>query len=171
MGADSVRLPYFAQLFLDRLCIDTYAAERMLLDKVETDPATNTKNPLPSSYLSGSKLTNVTSRLDAENISWSVDGMDRLYRSHGHTLEEIHNLRNGKWGRIPDIVIWVKNTENALSVVSLAKEFNLAIIPYGGGTTVSSSLNCDQNELRPIISLDTSQMVSHIRAQIFFYAV
>lgn len=39
-------------------------------------------------------------------ISFSLDGVDRLVRSHGHTLRDIFLLREGTFDRIPDIVAW-----------------------------------------------------------------
>jgi alkyldihydroxyacetonephosphate synthase len=40
------------------------------------------------------------------NFSYSLDGEDRLFRGHGHTLHDIVTLREGSFPRIPDIVIW-----------------------------------------------------------------
>lgn len=39
-------------------------------------------------------------------ISFSLNGVDRLIRSHGHTLHDIFMLREGTFERIPDIVAW-----------------------------------------------------------------
>jgi alkyldihydroxyacetonephosphate synthase len=39
-------------------------------------------------------------------ISFSLDGVDRMIRSHGHTLQDIFVLRRGIFERIPDIVTW-----------------------------------------------------------------
>lgn len=36
----------------------------------------------------------------------STDGVDRLFRAHGHTVQEIYLLKYGTFERIPDIVIW-----------------------------------------------------------------
>lgn len=46
-------------------------------------------------------------RLD---ISFSLDGVDRLIRSHGHTLHDIFVLREGIFERIPDVVVWPGET-------------------------------------------------------------
>jgi hypothetical protein len=40
------------------------------------------------------------------NIAHSFDGMDRLFRGHGHTLQDIYVLRVGMFPRIPDLVVW-----------------------------------------------------------------
>ena len=40
------------------------------------------------------------------SITRSVEGMDRLFRSHGHTMFDISVLKLGNIGRIPDAVVW-----------------------------------------------------------------
>lgn len=39
-------------------------------------------------------------------------------------------------------------------MVEGASKFNVVIIPIGGGTSVSNALNCPENEMRTICSLD-----------------
>jgi len=39
-------------------------------------------------------------------ITFSLDGRDRAFRAHGHTLHDIATLRIGEFPRIPDIVVW-----------------------------------------------------------------
>ncbi len=111
-------------------------------------------------------------------ISYSDDASDRLFRSHGHTLHEIFTLRADKFSRVPDLVVWPKCHEEVVALVKLATDHNVAIIPFGGGTSVSGALQCPENETRMILSLDTSQMnrilwidhqnlTAHIEAGIF----
>ena len=45
-----------------------------------------------------------------------------------------------------------------VQLVQWANEFNVVIIPFGGGTSVSKALECSKKESRMITSLDTSQM-------------
>nr|XP_014280538.1 alkyldihydroxyacetonephosphate synthase isoform X3 [Halyomorpha halys] len=48
--------------------------------------------------------------------------------------------------------------EDVLHIVTLADTYNVVIIPYGGGTSVSGAVSCPESEKRTICSLDTSQM-------------
>lgn len=87
-----------------------------------------------------------------------MKGVDRLIRSHGQTLHEIQNLRDGIINRIPDIVVWPTCHDHVVKIVNSATAHNVAVIPFGGGTSVSGSVTCPQNEQRSIVALDTSQM-------------
>lgn len=67
-------------------------------------------------------------------------------------------LRHGEFKRIPDIVIWPASSEQVELVVKAATTFNVCIIPFGGGTSVSHALLCPEDETRMIVSLDMTEM-------------
>ncbi|XP_073433534.1 alkyldihydroxyacetonephosphate synthase, peroxisomal [Dendrobates tinctorius] len=96
--------------------------------------------------------------IKAIGISFSQDVEDRLFRAHGHCLHEMFALREGMFKRIPDIVVWPHCHDDVVRIVDLACKHNVCVIPFGGGTSVSSALECPEDEKRSIVSLDTSQM-------------
>uniref|UniRef100_A0A8C6TID3 Alkylglycerone-phosphate synthase n=1 Tax=Neogobius melanostomus TaxID=47308 RepID=A0A8C6TID3_9GOBI len=93
-------------------------------------------------------------------IPFSSDAEDRVFRGHGHCLHEIFALREGKIGRVPDMVVWPSCHNDVVKIVELACKNNVCLIPFGGGTSVSSALECPPEETRSIVSLDTSQMLN-----------
>uniref|UniRef100_A0A3P8U3E9 Alkylglycerone-phosphate synthase n=1 Tax=Amphiprion percula TaxID=161767 RepID=A0A3P8U3E9_AMPPE len=98
--------------------------------------------------------------LKSTGIPLSHDAEDRVFRAHGHCLHEIFALREGKFGRVPDMVVWPNCHNDVVKIVELACKHNVCLIPYGGGTSVSSALECPPEETRSIVSLDTSQMLN-----------
>ncbi|XP_061547463.1 alkyldihydroxyacetonephosphate synthase, peroxisomal isoform X1 [Phycodurus eques] len=96
--------------------------------------------------------------LKSSGIPFSHDAEDRVFRSHGHCLHEIFAMREGRFGRLPDVVVWPNCHHDVVKLVELACKHNVCLIPYGGGTSVSSALECPADEARCIVSLDTSQM-------------
>jgi alkyldihydroxyacetonephosphate synthase len=92
-------------------------------------------------------------------IDYSTLGEDHLIRCHGQTFHDIHTLRTGKFTRIPDVVLWPVSHDEVVEIVKLANEFNVVLIPVGGGTSVTGAVTCPQDEIERCISvLDTSQM-------------
>nr|CDJ91270.1 FAD linked oxidase and FAD-linked oxidase domain containing protein [Haemonchus contortus] len=92
------------------------------------------------------------------NISFSNAPRMRLMRGHGHTVHDIINLRHGKIPRLPDIVVWPRSEQDVLKIIDLAMSTNCAIIPIGGGTSVSNALGCPVTEQRAVISVDMALM-------------
>lgn len=61
---------------------------------------------LPESYPEPRVSEEFCQFLRKLRIEYSIEGIDRLIRSHGHALREIYLLKHGKVERIPDIVVW-----------------------------------------------------------------
>ncbi|KAK6623868.1 hypothetical protein RUM44_010724 [Polyplax serrata] len=99
-------------------------------------------------------------KLNERHLMYSLDGLDRLVRSHGHALHDIIHIRelNFKKQRIPDLVVWPEKHEDVVFIVNEANLRNIVLIPFGGGTSVSWAVSCPEHETRMFVSLDTSQM-------------
>lgn len=113
----------------------------------------------PSNSDYPSRITNdQLEALRMVGVAYSVDVMDRVFRAHGQTLHDVMTLNYARFERVPDIVVWPKCHDDCVKLIELAQRYNLALIPFGGGTAVSGAIECPSEEPRPIISLDTSQM-------------
>ncbi|KAK6485045.1 alkyldihydroxyacetonephosphate synthase [Huso huso] len=91
-------------------------------------------------------------------IPFSHEAEDRIFRAHGHCLHEVFALREGKFERVPDLVVWPNCHKEVEKIVELACKHNICVMPFGGGTSVSNAVECPSDEKRTILSLDTSQM-------------
>lgn len=121
-----------------------------------SDPQNQPK--MPTKYPEPILIDDFVEQIKKANIDYSIDGMDRLIRSHGQTVHDIYQLRNGQFNRIPDIILWPKCHNDVVKIVELAYELNVMLIPFGGGTSVSGAITCPQDETRSIAVVDTSQM-------------
>jgi alkyldihydroxyacetonephosphate synthase len=88
----------------------------------------------------------------------SFDDQERIFHSHGHTLDEVYKLRNATFDRVPDVVIYPATHEQVEYIVKAANEQNVVIIPFGGGTNVTWAVLCPPEEKRMIVSLDMREM-------------
>ncbi|KAK9309265.1 hypothetical protein QLX08_001015 [Tetragonisca angustula] len=138
------QLPYFTQWVINMFGIDP--TERNVSQSMPTD----LPEPIVSSEVLGA--------IQELNIEYSLEGIDRLIRAHGHTLREIYLLKHGSFDRIPDVVLWPKCHEDVVKIIKLCARYGSVCIPFGGGTSVSGAASCPKNERRTIILLDTSQM-------------
>ncbi|KAL9649112.1 hypothetical protein ABK040_008489 [Willaertia magna] len=116
------------------------------------------KNKIPKPILCEGFLEEIKNAKCYKFISFDEEA--RLYHSHGHSCQEIFQLRYGKFKRCVDVVIYPGCHEQVEELVKIANKYanNVTIIPYGGGTTVSQALMCPENENRMIISLNMQEM-------------
>jgi alkyldihydroxyacetonephosphate synthase len=60
--------------------------------------------------------------------------------------------------RTVDLVVWPESDEDCQALVTLAAEHGVCLIPFGGGTNVSSALLVPASETRMVVSVDTRRM-------------
>ena len=96
--------------------------------------------------------------LAADQIS--VDDGDRLVHSHGQvSVDEVYRLLYiGPLRRLVDVVVYPQTEEDVRSLVALANDNDLCLVPYGGGTNVSGALTLSASERRTIVSVDMRRM-------------
>ncbi|KAJ8981180.1 hypothetical protein NQ317_017273, partial [Molorchus minor] len=141
-----LRLPHLVKWVTDTLDIDI-SKSMHAKSYIEEDK-----------YAKPNIILDIFKKIISLKISYSTKVIDRVVRAHGQTLHDIYLLRTGVIKRIPDVVLWPKCHDDVVKIVGFANEFNIVVIPFGGGTAVSGATECPVEENRPIISLDTSQM-------------
>ncbi|CAG9803045.1 unnamed protein product [Chironomus riparius] len=120
-----------------------------------------TRNPVHNESDYPPRVENKTFYKELQNskIEFSLNFDDRLLRCRGQASKDFYILRYGKFKRVPDIVVFPKSHEDVVMVVELAKKYCSVLVPYGGGTSTTMSLNYLKDEYeRFFISLDTTQM-------------
>ena len=89
----------------------------------------------------------------------SFEDTDRLLHSHGQTsADEVFRVIYSKLERVVDLVCFPESETDAQTVIRLAKEYDVCLVPYGGGTSVSCALKLPQGETRMIVSVDMRRM-------------
>lgn len=131
-------------------------------DAIHPDVAADNLNPsqypppIPEARIQQAFVDEVRSFLDEDQVS--DDGETRLRRGHGQTQEEMYRIKYGQLTRIPDLVVFPASDEEVANIVKAAQTHNVCLIPYGGGTNVSNSLSCFDDEQRMIVAVDMARM-------------
>ncbi|MCH8618688.1 FAD-binding oxidoreductase [Undibacterium sp. TS12] len=81
----------------------------------------------------------------------------RVRHSLGQSLPDWLKMRYGKITTFPDGVAFPESSEDIRSLLSYASEHGVALIPYGGGTSVVGHLHVEENA-QPVLSVDMSRM-------------
>ncbi|CAN5244266.1 FAD-binding oxidoreductase [soil metagenome] len=88
----------------------------------------------------------------------STDPLDRLEHARGKSLRDLVRHRRGELGRLPDVVVRPGDEDQVAAVLRAALDADAVLIPFGGGTSISGSLEASEEEERTVISLDLSRL-------------
>ncbi|MDA2933931.1 FAD-binding oxidoreductase [Acidobacteria bacterium AH-259-D05] len=90
---------------------------------------------------------------------YTFDDDDRLLHSHGQTSsDEVYRVLYSRLERVVDMVFHCESEKDARKIVELAKEHDVCLVPFGGGTSVSCALQLPPTETRMIVTVDMRRM-------------
>jgi alkyldihydroxyacetonephosphate synthase len=96
---------------------------------------------------------------DAVGVEWlSTDDHDRVVHARGKSLTDLMRQREGDLGRLPDVVVRPGAEDEVIAIVRAALEEDAVLIPFGGGSSISGSLQAEPGETRPVISIDMGRL-------------
>jgi alkyldihydroxyacetonephosphate synthase len=96
---------------------------------------------------------------DAVGVDFvSTDALDRVVHARGKSLRDLVRHRSGDVGRVPDVVVRPGDEAAVEAVLRAAIAADAVVIPFGGGTNISGSLEAPPQETRTIVSVDMSRM-------------
>src|SRR5215218_2160139 len=92
----------------------------------------------------------------AEHVS--TGALDRLVHARGKSLRDLVRHRRGELGRLPDVVVRPGAEDAVAAVLRAAIAADAVVIPFGGGSNISGSLEPPAGETRPIVSVDLGRL-------------
>ena len=119
---------------------------------------------LPSVSLQQVLKTVPKSRLPAaitELDMVSIDSEDRLRHARGQSFPDWIAMHGGDFEVFPDGVTFPESTADVETLLKLASEHDLIVIPFGGGTSVAGHIN-PQKGSRPVLTVAMSKMAQLI---------
>ncbi len=93
----------------------------------------------------------------------STEGPDRAVRSLGKGYKDAVRIRQGQVSKPTDVVVWPRNEDQVRAVVELAAREGIAVIPFGGGTSVVGGL--EPAGEGPALTLDLGEMARVVRIE------
>ncbi len=86
------------------------------------------------------------------------DDMARILHARGRSYPDLLYLRAGDLSCAPDAVVFPKSTGEVLALLKWAEAHDVAIVPFGGGTSVVGGVSAQRGRHHAIVSLDLSAM-------------
>lgn len=87
----------------------------------------------------------------------TVDAEQRVRHARGQSLPDWLAMRSGDFQTFPDGVAFPENTQDVQVLLAYAKEHNVEVIPYGGGTSVAGHITPKASQ-RPILTVSMVRM-------------
>lgn len=113
--------------------------------------------PVPEPIINEAFLAALEEAFPAPQISF--DARTRLLHSHGQTTaDEVYKVLYTSLDRVADVVVFPESHDDVVALIALAAEYDVCLVPYGGGTSVSCALKLPVYETRMIVSVDMQRM-------------
>jgi alkyldihydroxyacetonephosphate synthase len=126
------------------------------VEKTSTRPLDFDELDVPAPQLSDDLRAALERAVGDEYVS--DDPHDRVVHARGKSLRDLVRQRRGDLGRVPDVVVRPGDEAAVVEILSAALDADAVVIPFGGGTSISGSLEAPREETRTVISVDLGRM-------------
>jgi len=123
---------------------------------LKTNAVELTDIKLPAPVLNEDFLLQLTNILKPEYIKY--DFYERLIHAYGKSYRDLWRIRQGIISHAPDVVCYPQSEEDIQAIVNAANQFNVILIPFGGGSNIAGCLEPRHYQGRMVLSLDMKNM-------------
>ena len=136
--------PAFAPFVKKHLGIDLRPRQ---VDTIEFDAST-----VPAAGLGDELRDALVAATASDRVT--TDAHERVVHGHGSSVTELLHVSRFDYGRLPEVVVYPGSEDEVAAVLAACLAADAVVVPFGGGTNISRSLQLDPAERRPIVSVD-----------------
>jgi alkyldihydroxyacetonephosphate synthase len=96
--------------------------------------------------------------LRALAVEVSTDAPVRIRHTRGKSTPDLLRVRAGDFARAPDAVVFPASHDEVLSVLRECSQRRIAVVPFGGGSSVTGALEPDSGSYAGLVALDLRRM-------------
>jgi alkyldihydroxyacetonephosphate synthase len=111
---------------------------------------------LPAPRLSDAARGRLEAAVGAEHVR--TDAEARVRHTRGQSTPDLLRLRNGEAEDAPDAVVLPATHDEVQAVLELCGERRIAVVPFGGGTSVVGGLEPQSDPFDGVIAIDTRRL-------------
>jgi alkyldihydroxyacetonephosphate synthase len=101
-------------------------------------------------------LDSLRARIGADHVVTDDDA--RRLRTRGKSTPDLLRARSGDLSDAPDAVARPGSHDDVAAILAWATEYSVAVVPFGGGTSVTGGLVATRAGYAGVVSLDLSRM-------------
>lgn len=111
---------------------------------------------VPASAIDAALLDELVGTLGADHVL--TDDATRRLRTRGKSTPDLLRQRSGDLSDAPDAVVRPGSHEDVATVLAWAVRHHVAVVPFGGGTSVTGGLAARRDGFAGLVSLDLIRM-------------
>ena len=111
---------------------------------------------LPPARLPDAAVTRLSAVVGSEHADASDES--RIRHMRGKSTPDLLRLRAGDTAGAPDLVVRPDTHEQVLELLTVCTETRIAVVPFGGGTSVVGGLEPDADAYAGVLALDLRRM-------------
>lgn len=115
---------------------------------------------LPDSDLPGGFLPALVDIVGAASVT--TDAEARVRHTGGKSTPDLIRLRSGDGSAAPDAIVTPGSHEQVHEIITLCSQHRVALIPFGGGTSVVGGLRADRGRFEGVVALDLARLTELI---------
>ncbi|NKE08979.1 MULTISPECIES: FAD-binding oxidoreductase [Kocuria] len=140
--------PAFAPMVKRAIGIDLRPRQRDTVDFATAQ--------VPETRISTEQLEILNGIVGADNAV--TEDHTRVVHWAGKAVTDILKTLQNRFDRIPDVVVYPGSEDEVQALVDAAVELDLVLIPFGGGSSISRSLQPRPEEERTVVSVDLGRL-------------
>ncbi|MCC6919793.1 MAG: FAD-binding oxidoreductase [Alphaproteobacteria bacterium] len=88
----------------------------------------------------------------------SSSAEDRAFHARGDSYRDLLDLRAGRLDPLPDAVLYPRTRDACLKAIEAAARLDIAVVPFGGGTSVVGGVAPLAGRHRAVVAIDTTRL-------------
>jgi alkyldihydroxyacetonephosphate synthase len=140
----------------------TLLRERLGVEERHTPPVALEDVRLPEPELGDDALARLIAVVGEEHVRRGR--LTRVSHAAGRSYPDLVRLRSGDASGAPDAVVFPADRDEVAAVLATCFDVGVAVIPFGGGTSVVGGVEALRGELAAAISLDLTRMDALVEA-------
>jgi len=132
---------------------------------------------LPEVRLGEDTVAKLKGLLAPERVK--TDDYERAFHARGKSYHDLLWLRAGRLDTAPDVVVYPVSGEECLAVVRFAAKENIAVVPFGGGSSVvggvtaqagpgqAGVMTVDMTLMNQVLDIDEEALVARVQAGMY----
>lgn len=135
-----------------------FIKERIGLDvtRVTAKPPRFEDLEIPEPTLADELRSALVAAVGEEHVS--VDPLDRVTHARGKSIRDLIRTRAADLPRVPDAVVRPADEDAVTAVLQAALAHDAVVIPFGGGSSISGSIEAEAHEARTVVSVDMARL-------------